>query len=143
LILPVTRRALDVAILRALVSTAQQNNYSIALSTEVHSIPWAKMNAQLEESVAERASITEVPQSHTGDPLPDPVPRCPIPKAPEPVCKRLAAVRAGIDKDIPLFQHRARVALKLLYRHTQLHASIAFIKAGGGRSSWPCSAKSE
>ena len=85
MILPIARRALDVAILRALVSAAQQNNYPVALSTEVQPIPWPEMNSQLEESVAERASITEVPQSHTGDPLPDPVPRCPIPKTPEPV----------------------------------------------------------
>ncbi len=77
------------------------------------------MHTQLEESVAERASITEVPESHSGNPLSDPAPGRPVPKAPEPVRERLAAVRAGIDENIPLSRHRASVALKLLFARLQ------------------------
>jgi hypothetical protein len=90
------------------------------------------MNAQLEQPRSERASITEVPQSHTRDALSDPVACRPISKTPEPIRERLTAVRTGIDTDILLYRHPARVALKLLRRHSQT-GSDSLQMPGGNR----------
>ena len=104
------RHAVDVAFLRALVPPAEQDHHGRTLAAELDPEPRPEVDAQLEDAVAHGARVAEVPQSEPGDALPDAVAGCPIAESSEPFGEGLAAVRAGVDPDLLLGRHPARVA---------------------------------
>jgi len=104
----------DVAVLRALVSTDQQNHDLIAFATEVHPIAGSKVDAKFEYPVPDRAGVSEVSQPNPSNSLTNLVAGRSVTKTSKPQRERLAAVRTAVDANFLLGRHRGNVAYTLL-----------------------------
>lgn len=89
---------------------AQQDHHDLSLSCEIHSVSRTGVDAKLLHAPTDRVGVPEVAQAEPGNALADAVPTCSISKPTEPLCERLAAVRAGVDPDILLGRHAGNVA---------------------------------
>jgi hypothetical protein len=66
--------------------------------------------SQLVDAIAHAPSIARIAETNSGEALAYTVSACSISKPTEPLYKRLAAVRAGVDANLPLDRHFGNVA---------------------------------
>jgi len=66
--------------LGALVTAAKQDHDDLSLSTEIHPVAGARVNAKLLHAFADRAGVAEVAQADPSDALADAVAGASIPK---------------------------------------------------------------
>jgi hypothetical protein len=107
---PISPGAFDVTILRAFVSTAQQDYDLITATTEVHPVAGTKMDTKFIHTIPDRAGIPKISEANPSNALTDTIAGGSITKASQPLGKRLAAIRAGVDVNFLLYRHFRRVA---------------------------------
>jgi len=78
---PIFLSPFDVAVLRALVSAAEQDDDGIPHSAEIHPVTGSEVDAKLLHAITHGADVAKVAQPNAGDALADTVAVCSIPKA--------------------------------------------------------------
>jgi hypothetical protein len=107
---PVSPGTFDVTILRAFVSTAQQDYDLFTATTEVHPVTGTKVDTKFIHTVPDRAGIPKIAEANPSNALTDTVAGGSITKPSQPLGKRLAAIRTGVDVNFLLDRHVGRVA---------------------------------
>lgn len=100
---PVALCAGDVARLISLVAGTQKNDDGVSLSPEIDSVPRAVVNAKLQQALAHRLAVAEVPVAKAGNPGIDFVDCAGVPQGTQPLVERAAAVACGVDLNFDLW----------------------------------------
>lgn len=94
---------MNIARLRSLVATAEENDQDVAPATTIHAIPWSKRLAQFAHTTADTMTIAEVAETNPIEPHPHSRTRGRITQTQQPLSEWIVTVFCKILKE---FDHR-------------------------------------